>query len=639
MADDVRVAARGLGYRGTLTLRSALVGFTERVALNLGGEECDTDCPPSEATRSREGPRRVYTDPSEEDRRERGSQGRQDCVRTMKTKCGLDLLALIILLLLVSLFYHPEAHPLQSRYVYFADAFERAAHLVNPEYDGTYQRHQWEGYSPFSVLWARCFVFLFPDDLGLAVLVAHMGLVLVAATATFLVGRLYLSTAASFLVATLLFCGRVLLPLARGMGRTEIHLLIPLSLLFLVAVSHLLDGAAIARRKWAWIALASTCLACIYLLGCHETLYAATCLGGVGLFFVGRWLVRSVRVGRLLPGPPRALMIMLFLAAFLGIGLMAAVRYGIPKEQNPEPFPKLITYRSFAEGVSKDVRSELSLRSPKIAVYRGTFLEGRYLTEWGRHHENTFLHPGRGFNGILPLFLLPGLAIGLVCFFRGVKSVWCAPAKGVAQRGRFFILFLLVLLLLFIVMLGTTGDPKPTRYTYCAYALYVLAAWGYERLARWINARLPLAGGRAATADEPQSRRLSWPALGLVILPLLFFGGLRLHKNYRDLQSYFEEYAHQIPTIALAPALEKALAEAKTNEVAIYCPAAKRTFWHPAVGLWMKFQPPGNIRVVSTEEELAALPPETKVVVPETMPHPSYYWVPRHRWHELDAGE
>ena len=63
-----------------------------------------------------------------------------------------DALYLAVLLALTAVFYLPEADPLASRYMYYADNFERAAAYLNPAYNNEYIRYAWECYAPMWVI-------------------------------------------------------------------------------------------------------------------------------------------------------------------------------------------------------------------------------------------------------------------------------------------------------------------------------------------------------------------------------------------------------------------------------------------------------------------------------------------------------
>jgi len=538
-----------------------------------------------------------------------------------------DAVALALILLLVFVFYCPRANPLESRYVYFADPFERERSLYNPECDDTFTRKQWESISPVSCLLARAAMALFRDDPGKAVLTRHMSIIFASAIATYLLSRLYLAWPTALLVSVFLFCGRVLLPPARGLGLSHIHLLIPLSLVLLRALSLVSETARPELLKLCALVAGSVSIACIYVLGCHETIYAAAC-AAMGLTAAGIWwIIRSIRKRRVVFRPALNVLATFVLGAAMGVGLMWMIHRGLPERVGPSDLRDMILYESYRKAVMRDVDKEPGHLRDRPAVWRGTFIAGRYLTPYGRHHENLFLYPGDGFNGIIPLFLVPGLAIGLIAPVCRVLHRPKARPSPVDREGRHFDFFVVLLLCLFLAALATGADAKPTRYTYSILAILIVGGRGYERLFRWLDTWIK---GRSARPGH--RRRQAWQALCLVCVPLLALAGMRLKKNYDDLGVYLSEYAHQIPTIALWPTMEEALRQPRDREVAVYCPVPP-VLRHPAVGLRLSFRLPPNVHLVSDRKKLAAFAPETLILRPRTMPKFSpYYFTARRNW-------
>ncbi len=580
----------------------------------------------------------------------------------------LDTLLLAAIVILVCWFYYPKTTPLKSTYVYYADSFERAGHIYNSEYQSEFKRYSWENYSPLQTLLARLSSTVFSDEPGHALLLMHMCVVLISATATYILNRQFLSVALSFLTTALLFCDRTLLPVTRGLGMTQAHLLIPLSLLFILTLPRIMNPSGAIIRKAVWIALSATCLAGVYLLGNHETFYGAFCLGLGVCIMVGWRTVRPVfsrhipvtdsrsafarlaRFARELDFPRaqlrsffttfsrlRFLLITVSLALALAVGGMVAVQRGIPERLGRTPLWSLLTYEHLGSLSLTDAKKESSQDLAfKLQVLKGTFLEGRYLTPLGLNHENCFLPPGPGFNGIIPLFLLPGLVIGLVCYVRKTYSAARQRHDPVPGGDELYLLFLGVLLIFFAVMIVSGADPKPTRYTYAIYAIYVIGLWGYEHLAFLLKGRLDKYGSQNQRARW--GRAASLTAACLVFIPLTALLTLRLQKNYRDLQTYLFEYSHQIPTIALGPILDKALALSSDSHIAILLPQNPRYGLHPSVGMYTRFRLPSNIHFVSSKDEWNSLPAGTDVIQPEVMPGPGYYGHPRWRWPELEES-
>jgi len=543
---------------------------------------------------------------------------------------GVELGALAALVCLVWLFYFPRGDPLESRYVYYADVFERAGHLLNPDYQGGYHRLSWERISPFSTLVARTTLYLFAP--GHAVLVMHVGIVGVALLATYLASRLYLSMVGSFFVTILIFCDRVLLPLARGLGVTSVHLLIPLSLIFLACLPRLLDRSTTVRRALAPAALGGIVLAVIYLLGSHEVVFATACGALAVAWAAARWTVRSIRAKRVMPGPPRALVLSSAIAAVVAVTLMAVVWSGLAPQRGGHPsFFMGLTYTSFLRRSMSDVTAESHAGLvEKLAVWRGTFIEGRYVTERGMHHENTFLYPGRGFNGVLPLFLVPGLLIGAAVFARQWRAALRGPAGLIPLPRRLLLHFVFLLLVLFVATMALTDDPKPTRYTFWVFAVYVLTAWGYEAMVRWLGRWWAIRRlGRAPQTPSKQGGASLWAAI-VVCGPLAVLLGMRLAKNYLDLQAYRVEYARQIPTLRLDTALAEVTGTDDTRLAALVCgmethspknPPRRHHLSHPAIGLKLGYR---TDRFVEGPEQIAGLAAGTRLVVPMATSSPLY---------------
>lgn len=552
----------------------------------------------------------------------------------------LDALFLIAVIFLAFLFYYPQPSPLKSTYMYLADSFERAGHVLNPDYGTTFKRFNFETFSPLLTLLARFSLQLFKENVERAVLVLYMGVALVAASATYILNRRFLSSMAAFIVTSLLFCGRVLLPESR-FGMIQLHLLIPLSLLFLVAVPEILDDSRSVSRRAGWIFIGSASLAGVYLLGSHEPFYGAFCMGVAVFILAVRWGVRSICKRGLHPFPLATPVGTVVLACVLGIGGMAVVQRGIPEQQEPTSFRELAGYHRFLRAARADARVEsFQKASFKLQVLRGTFMEGRYLTPtirpWGSQHENCFLHPGPGFNGIVPLFLLPGLAIGLFRYFRESRAAVKKTEPSFTPGKRLFLLFLGVLLVKFAVMVLTVADPKPTRYTFSIYAIYVISVWGYEEIASWVG-RFMRAGG-LPNRESPVIGNTSMIAACIVFIPFMAFFTMRLNKNYTDLRTYMHEYSQQIPEFSLGPLLERALDLPEKQTVAIMIPEEVDPKWldrHPAVGLKLGFRIPPNLHFVRTQDVLDSLPENTLVLRPETITSDRQYHLPKRRWSEL----
>ncbi|MBN1342236.1 MAG: hypothetical protein JXQ73_06130 [Phycisphaerae bacterium] len=519
-----------------------------------------------------------------------------------------DGLSLVVICALVYLYYYPEGDPLESLYVRFAETFERSAHLLNPDYDGWFYRRRAEEYFPFLTLCSRWALMLFPNDPGRAVLALHLTIAGASGITTFLLLRRFLPTVSALLVTGFCLCGRVLLPPARTWGFTHFQLLIPISLAFVCALPHLWDRSGLNGRKVLWILLAAACLAWIYALGAHETFYAAFCLG-VGLATLGcHWLIRSLRARRPAPGPPLPFVLALLGSIPLGMAFMAWVYFAMPQRSNPGDFRSLITYREWLAKAVDEAKQETETSLDfKLKVLRGTFIEGRYLTQYGRTHREMFLYPGAGFNGIVPLFMLPGLAIGLALGGRAAFRWAMGKQTNETPKQTFFAIFIALLVSLFVIMVVTSSNPKPTRYTYSILAVYVLTAWGYEALIRWIHRRWfrPRTDG-AAEWGPTSSTGLK--AACIVLVPLVLLAGARLLKNHRDLGPHLRQWADRIHTVTLKPDIERLL-QGERIVVDLRKKRPRRQTHHgytrlgtrwtdPAIGLKLRYRRPPNLIVI-----------------------------------------
>jgi hypothetical protein len=368
-----------------------------------------------------------------------------------------------------------------------------------------------------------------------------------------------------------------------------------------------------------------------------------------GAILVGRWLYGSIRAKRVLPGPAAAFSSNFLIAAVLGFAAMTAIHFSVPAQQKPEPLWRMILYANWMKGAAADVSSE-SFNAPadKLLVLAGTFAKGKYLTRHGNHHENTFLYPGPGFNGIVPLFLLPGLLLGLVRFSREAKRSLRNKEDPLMNKQRYFLFFIFVLMLFFLMTVVASSDPKPTRYTYSIYAVYVIGVWGYESLPDMIERikkRLFKRGEELSSAcrqapseaDVESSDATARFARYAVVVFLLIFVGLHLRKNYSDLEMYIEGYAHQMPAIYIDPLFEKAVGASGGEETAIvYAPLNKHAniTMHPSLGIRQNCMLPPNVRVIYDPDEIKRIPEKTKLVLirPEGLPPESLYYVPTWDW-------
>ena len=117
----------------------------------------------------------------------------------------------------------------------------------------------------------------------------------------------------------------------------------------------------------------------------------------------------------------------------------------------------------------------------------------------------------------------------------------------------------------------------------------------------------------------------------MVALPVALLAGGGIWKNHVDLQAYLREYAHQIPTAVLGPLLDRAAAEAVDAPVAVHCDVPQLAR-HPAVGLYVGFRLPPNVRLTHSQPLLRLLPPGTPVHRAHGIPPRGLYPLRRSRW-------
>jgi hypothetical protein len=532
----------------------------------------------------------------------------------------IDFIALCGVLFVILAYYYPEHHPLQSRYLRMAGAFERSAFIINPGYDGTFHRYPGEAMFPFLTLASRISISIFRDSLPTAILVMVMSIVRVATIATFGLSRLYLSTLTTSWVTIFLFCGRVVMPIARGIGNVSMLLMFPFSLVFVHALPKTMDSTLLRWKRWLWIGVAGSSFGAIYYLGSHESIFGLFCVAVGGAIGLALWAWRSNRAGHLLPWR-RGIFTSMAIAgsAFAIVIILALVlRHGMPEAQNPANFLQVLTLERMRVGAKDDVLVGLDypLESKPDLLY-ATFVAGRYPLDYvRRRHEDTFLSPGSGFNGILPIFLFLGFVLGLREFYRRVRTAMSRSEQLEHANDDYFLLLLATQLIAFVVAVVLIEDPKPTRFTFSVYAIYILTIWGYQALAGWL-------------AERIKSPTLSRWAVSSLWIALCVLSGLRLVKNYRDLQTYKVEFAHQIPTIALQEILDGALSN-PDQHIRIYGPEAMVTY--PAIGMWLRFRVPDNLELVWDQQDLADPPPGARLFY---MVAPSYnrgYYEPYSRW-------
>lgn len=506
-----------------------------------------------------------------------------------------DIVALAVVLGLGVLFYFPESDPLESRYVFYADAFERTACDINPEYDNFYRRFPWERFSCLMTLAARYVLLAFRDDPGMAVLVLYFGLALAAGVLTYVVNRWYFSALPALFISVLLLYDRAVMPAARGLGMMWMPLLAPLLLVFIHSLARTQDRELRWRRRLVPIALVVVSGALIHSLGGHDSIYAIV----FGLAFLAvivlAWIIRTIRLRALTPGPTFATLLGVSGAVLLACLLYYAVWRGTATIQSPCRWTDTVRHASLVYVGTYNIKHELGMEdTSRLEQWKATFYLGKYPSQYGRRHENVFLYPGPGFNGMIPLFVYPGFLVGMFLFGRKVlRSVWPRRAEIVDRKQQYFFVYNFVLLGAFVGVMLVSCDPKPTRYAPCIYAVYAVSTIGYQ----WIyHAAKAFLAKRSWPAVTRRRLVLARAGAASLLVAIGVFAAQRLHKNYGDLGLYCDRYQLEIPTIGLPPVLERARAEYASRPV--YIVNTTTTDYHPAVGLLVGYRELPNTTIV-----------------------------------------
>ncbi|MBU0638681.1 MAG: hypothetical protein KKB50_07440 [Planctomycetes bacterium] len=503
-----------------------------------------------------------------------------------------DLAALVVVIGLCLVFYYPETSSLESRYMYYPDCFERAATQVNPSYTGRRFRTAAEDMRPLMTLLARPALAVFRSDPAAAVTSVHLGLALVAGVLTYLANRYYFAPFLAFYLTALLLFDRCLMPVARGLGMMGALLLAPLAFMFLAGLARTQDRSLPRGRRVLSVLLMGGCGGGILLLGGHETMYAlVSAVGFVGVCGV-IWIVQSIRARGPVSGPTASTLVGFAAAACVAVALAAVLCLGIPAEQRKGGLWSVVLQQHYQQGAAYDIEHELDSAAPRLQQWKATFWDGHYPSEYGAWHANTFLVPGPGFNGIIPFVVVPGLLVGLWWWGRGVVDlVRPQPVNTAARSQRYFLILNTALLGVFVSVAAISGDPKPTRYSPCIYAVFALSAVGYRRLYVAIRNH---AGewGRSVTQVAGRRQLLLSRGVPLVLVfTVALLLGFRVHKNYQDLVRYFSYYRFEITTYGLPPLLKQALKEHADQQVYFVA----RRWLGPDIGLLLGYSEPVNL--------------------------------------------
>lgn len=569
-------------------------------------------------------------------------------------KYGLDLLALFLLTVLTWIFYYPESDITHSRYAYYYDAFERAATSVNPDYDNFYARYLWEEHSPFQTLAARHSLSFFKNDISAAMTPVYFGTAMLAAVLTFSANRIYFAAIPAFLITVLILFDRTLLPISHGLGLTQTLLLIPAAIFAIHHLALLQNNIEGRFKKYRSIAIVTASLALIYLLGGHEMFYGFFLFFAFAIILSVLWIIDFIRKFKKIlgttPGKDISTLmaawgkrrpfgltsgtgLALLLAMAVGIFILMATHSGIAGPQaniyrggGTKNILDIITYKYFFRSAREDIVKEpimALVKQNKLQVLRGTFVEGRYLTEFGKHHENTFLYPGKGFNGIIPLFLLPGMVIGLYILLKEFYLLAFSTSVPPPITKKYFLVFNISLLALFFITMALTYDPKPTRYTFFIYPIIAASIIGYTTVFKFF---LKMAGRPSEIPQTSKNNTLSIYSFVFIIIAVilsLYFGGGRLIKNYKDLQSYYKTYKYQIPLNILNPVLKRIEIEPDSRRIFV---AANLDMG--SIGLAYKFKKwfPDNVTLYKDYKYAKRMAPKGSLLIVYNPKNQSFYY-------------
>jgi len=500
----------------------------------------------------------------------------------------------ILLIVLAWIFYYPKNNPLLSRYVYYADSFERSAPYINPDYKNEFKRYSWEEYSPFQTLLARYCLILFTDKADSAVLFMHMGIVLTATLLTYFTNCLFFVPIPSFFITCLLLFDRVLFPMARGLGQTSVLLLPPLLLLFIYVFSLIQENNRLSPRKFASIIIIALSIAAVHSLGMHEAMFGILTIALLILILTSRGAFKAIGL-KSISRHIAPYMIVSVILALLLIYQIANICISVIPDAKTTTHWRLATYKHFRSIALRDLKRESKMTWQKrLEVLRATFVEGQYLHKYGSHHSNTFLYPGKGFNGVIPIFILPGLLVGIPYLLRKTYLNFRHKLSPMAFRFSYFYLLNCVLMLLFVLAMILSADPKPTRYTAFVYSIYATSAMGYFFIMSFIKKKL----------------KTKYPSyiIGLFLCLLAISLSVRLYKNYNDLQSYRKEYAKELKITYIHDIINKAKNGYKDRDVYLLFDNKKQItqfLAHPSMGLFVRYKLPPNIRYLLRSESAA----------------------------------
>lgn len=561
-------------------------------------------------------------------------------------KRWLDILAALLVVALFATFYWPEVEPAtQSRYAWYSDGFERVATLLNPDYTNEFHVLHMETQGPLITLVSWASLRTFMPDVETAFFFYIISFLTFAVTMTHWAIRRFYATIPALFLSVFILCDRTLMPVSRGIGIMNVLLLIPAMLLFLRHLAYSQNRALPIQKRLRSALIMALNLALMFWLGGHEIFFAIFTLFGFCGLLALEWLwLRLARRGKP-SGPTDTTCFAVGLGLILVVIFFLSVRALVDPQQNRYSLKETFTLGQAGErGMDKialkfkdmqaegktGLRWELYFRK---RVFESTFIEGKTLSIApgvlpSRFHEHTYLYPGAGFNGIVPLFALPGFLLGLMLFLRE----WMAYLRslrtgspGPIRIRKYLLLLYLILLMSFIGQFLVSVDSKPSDRTFGILAILALTAEGYtwlihiiSRFARHLlRAKMPSLSGTRCVG--------SLVSMILVILPLLIFSSLRITKNYRDLQDYFRAYADQIITKDYAPIFRLAtdvLPNKQIHIIDLYHEMRSET------GLLFNYSLPDNLHLHRTFDAAKPIDPDGL-----------YYYIPNFFFPDVDQRD
>lgn len=517
------------------------------------------------------------------------------CPPAFAWKVDLSIVVLIIAFVFIVYF---AGNPISgSTTLYYSDTFEQSASITYPDYDGGFFRYAWEIYSSTSVIVSRLCTFLFPDNPKIILSTYLILFIAIGTIGTYLLLRIYLGRFESILVTIFFVCGRTLLGATAGLGLVPILCHVPCLLLFLFAWRQIYQHEGIFRLI-AWSLISGIALALSLGLGIHETLTTIFMVVGLIVLSSIRATINFICRGH--PIPWRSV-IFVIIALLFTIIIDLSLVWGLKKTsvtRNAHCFSKAFFHKYAFQTGHKDIEEESDIAglTHLFKTLYGSFVIGDYLDRYGSRHRNTFLPPTRGFNGIIPLVLLPGLFVGFAALVRryvrkmrtlcnsriGVQS----PHHNINVTQQVKIeFFCICLLTLFILTAVTTKDPKPTRYTLSILGILLISVRG------WVLG-----------VSYARRRWNSYRAHTVIILVIVLAGlltGNRLVKNAIDVGIYRKVYAYQTPASIIAEAMKKADTAKRPQDV-IFVAQDDYDFdqyskTHPSIGFILGWREPLKI--------------------------------------------